>query len=108
MGIDRRQLMIAGTGAAATWLTARGASPLPAQAAAAGPVPTAGLEEQLAHYAAGVRYAELPHAVIEACKRALLDALACAFAAVATPPARITVATFRQAFGTGGAATVIG
>jgi len=111
MDIDRRQLVIAaGTGAAAAWL-AVGRAAEAAAAPTAPPAPTsqtAGLEEQLASYAAGVRYQALPTPVVEACKRALLDALACACGALSTPPARIAAATFQQAFGSNGVATVIG
>jgi 2-methylcitrate dehydratase len=68
----------------------------------------AGLEQRLAQYAAGVRYEDLPEAVVQACKRLLLDALGCAFAAVGTSPPTIAEATFRKAFASGGSATIIG
>ena len=45
---------------------------------------------------------------MQACKRFLLDALACAFGAVNAASAKIAEATFRKAFGSGGPATIIG
>jgi len=70
--------------------------------------PALNLEKRLARYAASVRYQDLPTEVVQACKRLLLDTLACAFGAVGSPPATIAEAAFRKAFGSGNVATIIG
>ena len=67
-----------------------------------------GIEWQLAQFAAGVHYIDLPDDAVQACKRFLVDALGCCFAAVGTEPAAIAGATYRKAFGTGGNATIVG
>lgn len=69
---------------------------------------TIGLEKGLARYAASVHYQDLPVETVQACKRLLLDALACAFGAVGCAPAKIAEDTFRKAFGSGGTASIIG
>ena len=70
--------------------------------------PAMSLEKRLAQYAAGVQYKDLPGEVVKACKRLLLDTLACAFAAVGSDSATIAESTFRKAFGSGGGASIIG
>ena len=112
--MDRRRFLI-GTGVTATaaWT---GAGQGFAQSNQAITQPTAsspatsgsGLEERMAQYAAGVRFADLPPDVVQACKRYLLDALACAFGAVSANSTKITQEVFRKTFGSGGSATVIG
>jgi 2-methylcitrate dehydratase len=111
---ERRKFLIAtSTGATAAWIglgqsLARVSDALAAASALQQEQPTLGLERRLAQYAAGVRYEDLPDTVVQACKRFLLDALACGFGAVKAVPATIAETTFRQAFGSGGPATVIG
>jgi 2-methylcitrate dehydratase len=105
--VDRRNVLIT-AGAAATVI---GTGQVFAQIAQT-PAPTTanpalGVEMRLAQYAAGVHYEALPNGVVQACKRFLLDALACTFAAIGAPPAVIAEQTLRKA-GTGGAATIIG
>ncbi len=70
--------------------------------------PKIGLEQRLAQFAAGVRYDSLPGQTVQATKRLLLDALACAFGAVGCEPSKIAEATFRKAFGAGGGSSIIG
>ncbi len=115
--LDRRNFLVTTAGAAACAGLYAGLSPVAQAAGAAPPAAAAtaaqgqsadGLEQRLAQYAAAVRYAELPEAVVLACKRLLLDALGCAFAAVGTTPPGIAEATFRKAFASGGNATIIG
>lgn len=113
--MDRRKFLLA-TGAAATtaWLTmGQGHARELLLAATGEPVlksekSTIGLEQRLAQYAASVRYDDLPSEIVQACKRLLLDALACAFGAVGSPPAKIAEATFRKTFGSSGPASIIG
>ena len=107
----RRDVLIA----AASGVACAAMGPVAARAAAAGtgaadgePPAEAGLERRLAQYAAGVRYTELPSDVVQACKRFLLDALGCSFAAVGTEPPVIAEATYRRAFGASGNATLVG
>lgn len=66
------------------------------------------LEMLLAQYAANVRYSDLPPEVLAACKRLLIDTLACGFGAVGTETATIAEETYRKAFGSGNAASIIG
>ncbi|MDA8125901.1 MAG: MmgE/PrpD family protein [Deltaproteobacteria bacterium] len=66
------------------------------------------LEGRLSRYAADIRYRDLPREVVAACKRLLLDTLACGFGAVGTAAATIAEETFRKSFGSGDAATLIG
>jgi 2-methylcitrate dehydratase len=112
--MDRRSFLI-GTGATATaaW-TAAGQDlarsnqiadqPPVSSQAASGP----GLEQRMAQYAADVRFPDFPPKVVQACKRYLLDALACAFGAVSANSAKITQEVLRKTFGLGGSATIIG
>jgi len=112
--MDRRSFLIAtSTTATAAWIgLGRGIAQTP-QTPAAAPASKQenskpGLERRLAQYAAGVRYEDLPVEVVQACKRFLLDALACAFGAVNASSARIAEATYRKAFGPTGPATIVG
>ena len=66
------------------------------------------LEKRLAQYAANLRYGDLPADIVTACKRHLLDTLACGFGAVGAEAATIAEKTFRKAFGSGGTASLIG
>ncbi len=112
--MDRRNFLIATSTAATAALIGSGQSLAQApQTPAAAPAtkeenPAQGLERRLAQYAAGVRYEDLPVEAVQACKRFLLDALACAFGAVNASSARIAEATYRKAFGASGPATIIG
>ena len=116
--MDRQEFLMATGGAATTeWI---GVNQGPARgqtgqvmAAAEETVPITGksdvsLERRLANYAAGVRFGDLPGEIVQATKRLLLDALACAFGAVGAAPAAIAEATFRKAYGGGAAASIIG
>ena len=114
--MDRRKFLIATGAAAATTLyinlgQGRGialAAEAGEPAAKAPEKPKANLEKLLAQYAANVRYGDLPADVVAACKRLLLDTLACGFGAVGTETATIAEKTFRKAFGSAGKASVIG
>jgi 2-methylcitrate dehydratase len=113
--MGRRKFLIAtGTGASTAWVgmgQSRAREPIlfaASEQALREEKPTSSLEQRLAQYAAGVRFENLPGEVVQACKRLLLDALACAFAAVHSPPAKIAEATFRKVFGSSGPATIIG
>ena len=113
--MDRRKFLIAtGTGATTAWVSmGQSHARELLLAAASEPAlreekPTSSLEQRLAQYAASVRFEDLPSEVVQACKRLLLDALACAFGAVGSPPAKIAEATFRKAFGSSGPASIIG
>jgi 2-methylcitrate dehydratase len=114
--MDRRKFLIATGAAVATtaWINmGQGHAGEVLLAAAGEPVlksekSTIGLEKLLAQYASSVHYEDLPSEVVQACKRLLIDALACAFGAVGSAPATIAEATFRKAFGSGGAASIIG
>jgi 2-methylcitrate dehydratase len=70
--------------------------------------PPEALEQRLARFAAGIHYEDLPKETVQACKRFLLDALACALGAVDTAPAKIAEETFRKAFASNGSSTIIG
>ena len=70
--------------------------------------PKVNLEKLLAQYAANMRYSDLPTDVVAACKRLLLDTLACGFSAIGTETATIAEKTFRKAFGSGGTVSIIG
>jgi 2-methylcitrate dehydratase len=83
---------------AAAAAVAAGASPLTATAqekvgqrspaGAGGQVP---LAETLAHYAAALRYEDIPEDVIRIAKRTILDTLGCAFGGYAAGPSRIAI-----------------
>jgi 2-methylcitrate dehydratase len=111
--MDRRRfLLTTGTTATAAWM---GMGPGFSQASHAADAtaskdekPSAALEQRLAQFAAGVKYEDLPKEAVQACKRYLLDALACALGAVGTVPAKIAEETFRKAFPSTGSATIIG
>jgi 2-methylcitrate dehydratase len=113
--MDRRKFLLA-TGVAATtaWMNVGQGHAREILLAAAGEPALKsekskiGLEKRLAQYAASVHYKDLPSEIVQACKRLLLDALACAFGAVGSAPATIAEATFRKAFGSGGVASIIG
>ena len=66
------------------------------------------LEKLLARYAADIRYSDLPNDVVAACKRLLLDTLACGFGAVGAETATIAEKTFRKTFGSRRSASIIG
>jgi 2-methylcitrate dehydratase len=114
--MDRRKFLKAtGAAAAATaWInTGQGHARELLLAAASEPVPkpkepTMSLEKRLAQYAASVKYQDLPTEIVQACKRLLLDTLACGFGAVGSAPATIAEATFRKTFGFGGVASIMG
>jgi 2-methylcitrate dehydratase len=113
--MDRRKFLIStGTGASTAWISlgqSRAREPLleaASESALQQETPTSSLEQRLAQYAASVRFENLPGEVVQACKRLLLDALACALGAVNSPPAKIAEVTFRKAFGSSGPATIIG
>ena len=108
--MDRRDFLI-GTGMFALADSAAAEPVLMAQAGAPAPPAVAarpGIEEQLADYALGPRYADLPREIVDGVKRLLIDTLACAFGAVDSPPARIAEETFRKTFGGSEVASVIG
>lgn len=113
--MDRRKFLIATGAAAATACISTGQGHAREVLLAAVGEPALkseksaiGLEKLLARYAASVRYNDLPGEIVLACKRLLLDTLACAFGAVGSAPATIAEATFRKTFGSGGAASIIG
>jgi 2-methylcitrate dehydratase len=114
--LDRRRFLIATGAAAATTLCVNlGQGRGIALAAAAGETaakapekPKVNLEKLFAEFAANVRYENLPADVVAACKRLLLDTLACGFGAVGTETATIAEKAFRKAFGSSGKASVIG
>jgi 2-methylcitrate dehydratase len=70
--------------------------------------PKVNLEKLLAQYAAHMHYSDLPTDVVAACKRLLLDTLACGFGAVGSETATIAEKTFRKAFGSNDVASIIG
>jgi 2-methylcitrate dehydratase len=94
MRIDRRRLL---REAAAAGLAAGVPTfPATAQDAAAPRSPTvageqAPLAEQLAQYAAGLRYDDIPEDVIRLAKRAILDTIGCAFGGYTAQPSRIAI-----------------
>lgn len=108
--MDRRSFLIGTSTAAAVAWTAFGQnSSVTAQAPVQNQArPSIGLEQRMAQFAADVRYEDMPAEAVEACKRYLLDSLACAFGAVRAKSATIAQDTFRQTFGPGGSATIIG
>jgi 2-methylcitrate dehydratase len=112
--MDRRRFLIGtGTAASAAWIGTQRGFATPAQATphneTANPQDDAlGLDQRMARFAAGVRFDALPAESVQACKRYLLDSLACAIGAVNAKSAKIAEATFRKSFGSGGNATIVG
>jgi 2-methylcitrate dehydratase len=113
--MDRRKFLVTtGLAAATTLCVNLGQGRGVALAAAGEPAakapekPKVNLEKLMAQYAASVRYSDLPADVVAACKRLLLDTLACGFGAVGTETATIAEKAFRKAFGSGGVASIIG
>jgi 2-methylcitrate dehydratase len=49
------------------------------------------LAETLAHYAAGLRYEDLPDDIVRLAKRAILDTIGCAFGGYSAGPSRIAI-----------------
>ncbi|MES2999544.1 MAG: MmgE/PrpD family protein [Pseudomonadota bacterium] len=64
--------------------------------------------DQLAGFSTATRFSELPPAVIDECKRIVLDSLGVAIAAIDEPKGRIGIDYGRMTGGTGGDATIIG
>lgn len=64
--------------------------------------------EQLADFAAGIRYDTLPPEVVRECKRDILDAIGCALASKGQPKSDKGIACGLRIGGTSGPATVIG
>ena len=64
--------------------------------------------EQLAQFAHGTRFSDLPSAVVDECKRDVLDAIGCALAGLTHPKGRAGVDMGRRLGGSAGPATVIG
>ncbi|KVQ63009.1 MmgE/PrpD family protein [Burkholderia territorii] len=64
--------------------------------------------EQLAQFAAGTDYSELPAAVVEECKRDILDSIGCALAAKDQSKGEKGIACGLSIGGTDGPATIIG
>jgi len=111
--MDRRRFLLAtGTTATAAWMgMGRTIAQMPSAETTPAPKsekPSTPLEQRLAQFAAGIHYEDLPKETVLACKRFLLDALACAIGAIDTAPARIAEETFRKAFASAGSSTIIG
>ena len=64
--------------------------------------------ERLCAFAQEIRFENLPPVVVDTAKRSILDALACAFAAVGCPPETIAEKAYGTSFGGSGTGTVIG
>jgi 2-methylcitrate dehydratase PrpD len=66
------------------------------------------ITEQLADFTAGTRFEELPDAVVEECKRVVLDSIGCALAATEQTKGRAGIEYGRVLGGCSGDATIIG
>lgn len=64
--------------------------------------------QKLASFAAQSDFSQLPDAVVEECKRIILDSIGCALAAVDAPGGRIGIEYGRLTGGAGGNATIFG
>lgn len=64
--------------------------------------------EQLADFSVRTHYSELPAAVVEECKRDMLDSIGCALAAIGQPKATKGIECALRMGGTDGPATIIG
>jgi 2-methylcitrate dehydratase PrpD len=64
--------------------------------------------ERLAEFTTRTQYGELPPAVVDACKRDILDAIGCALAAKGQPKAERGIACGVRIGGTDGPATILG
>jgi 2-methylcitrate dehydratase len=104
--MDRRDFLV-GTGALAM-IDAIGAAAIAQTPAAEPRAEKTSVEEQLANYAAALKYDDLPREVVDTCKRLLIDTLACGYGAIGSPPARIAEETFRKSFGGRDSASVLG
>ncbi|QBQ98773.1 MmgE/PrpD family protein [Paraburkholderia pallida] len=63
--------------------------------------------EQLAHFTTDTQFDRIPPAVVEECKRILLDSIGCAVAAIGEPKGRIGI-DYARAMGGNGNATIMG
>jgi 2-methylcitrate dehydratase len=79
-----------------------------AAATAGSEQPKIPIAEQLARFAAGLRYEDLPEAVVRAVKRTILDTLGCAIGGYRTAPSRIAVGLASQVTATRGATVICG